>query len=221
MLSPELMQFLKDLSKNNNREWFHANKKRYEREAKKPFAALLQSITESLNDHGHEIEIAPKDMVFRINRDIRFSKDKSPYKTHLSAIISKRGRKNKDYPGYYLHIDKGSVMMGGGAYFLEKAPLYQVRQAIAQGLSDFEQIITNKNFIAHYGTIQGDANKRLPKEFVEVAKVQPLIANKQFYFMSEHDPTIALKEDFVATITRHFLAGKPVNDWLRTAIGVE
>ena len=118
MLTTASFDYLKDLSKNNNREWFHANKKAYEKDLKKPFQNLVQQLIDTFQRHDPDIQIQPKEAIFRINRDIRFSKDKTPYKTHVSAIISPKGRKGKEYPGFYFHFEAGRLMMGGGAYFL-------------------------------------------------------------------------------------------------------
>ncbi len=217
ILDKDFLAFLKDLSKNNNREWFHANKKRYEASLKKPFAALVDAVIEELNKK-EDIPIAAKDAIFRINRDVRFSKDKSPYKTHVAAIISKNGRKDKAYPGYYLHIAQGSMMIGGGAYFLEKEALYSVRQHISLHPTRFAKILKNKDFVTHFETIKGEQNKRIPKEFREAAEKQPLIANKQFYYMAELDPKLCLQEDIIQLIRKHCKAGKVLNDFLIEAI---
>lgn len=220
-LPKDFLSFMKDLSKNNNREWFHANKKRYESSVKKPFAELLQTVFDGLNKKKINIPIAPKDAVFRINRDIRFSKDKSPYKTHVAAIISKHGRRNKEYPGNYLHVSHGHISIGGGAYFLEKSPLYSVRQNIMNNPSGFKRLINNKKFVEYFGEIKGDKNKRIPPEFREAAEKQALIFNKQFYYMKEMDPQLALKDDFSDLIIEHCMAGKKMNEFLVDAMGFE
>lgn len=219
MLQENFRTFLKELAQNNQREWFHANKKRYEQEMKNPFKGLVQAlITKMQTSFAPDIQILPKDAIFRINRDIRFSKDKTPYKTHASAIISKMGRKGKDYPGYYLHIDIGSLMMGGGAYFLDKTALQKVRQHIQLHPQEFRAIIEDKNFVEKYGEIKGDKNKRLPKEFKEAVKNEPLLANKQFYFMAELPPTEIHRADFVDFALDYYQTGKPLNDFLLAGI---
>ena len=218
LIKKEFLLFLKDLANNNNREWFHANKKRYENELKKPFVEVVQTVIDGLNKAGHNIEIAPKDMIFRINRDIRFSKDKSPYKTNVGALISEKGRRHKEYPGYYLHIEQGQLMIGGGAYFMEKEALYACRQAIANDPKGFKKIINAKAFKDHFGGIQGAKNKRIPKEFVEPGEKQELIYNKQFYFMAELDPKLLLKDDALKTIISHYKAGKALNTFLQEAM---
>ncbi|MEN0004064.1 MAG: DUF2461 domain-containing protein [Bacteroidota bacterium] len=221
MLTQESLDFLKDLTQNNNREWFHSNKKRYENHLKKPFVNLVGAFIERFQQHDPGIQIAPKDAIFRINRDIRFSKDKSPYKTNVSAIISPKGRKGKEYPGFYLHIERGRLMMGGGAYFMEKDTLYQLRQSIIHQLDRFQQLYQDPTFQEKFEEgIQGDKNKRLPKEFQEAAAKEPYVANKQFYYMAELDPKHILQDDFLDFAESYYLASKPFNDFLVEGMGM-
>ncbi len=104
-LSKSVFDFLKDLAENNNLEWFHSNKKRYEKEGKTPFIDFVSELRERLLTIEPRLaEVPVKKMIFRINRDICFSRDKSPYKDHFAALISPEGTKNKVIPAHYLHI---------------------------------------------------------------------------------------------------------------------
>ncbi|MCE7922969.1 MAG: DUF2461 domain-containing protein [Haliscomenobacteraceae bacterium CHB4] len=223
MLSSDFLQFLYDLSQNNNRDWFEKNKKRYEVSVKKPFVATVAAIIERVQsfEPGYG-PITPKDCIFRIYRDTRFSKDKSPYKTNVAASFNPKSVKSTadamSYPGYYVHIEFGALWMGGGAYFLDKEPLRKVRTAIMQDPSAFRTLISEKNFVEKYGNIRGEANKVLPPEFKEAAKSEPLLANKQFYFMAELNPENALRPDFPDFVADYFRAGKPLNDYFRKVI---
>lgn len=225
MISSDFLQFLYELSQNNNRDWFEKNKKRYEATVKKPFeatvAAIIEKVLQMEPSYG---PITPKDCIFRIYRDTRFSKDKTPYKTHVSASFTPKNIKSTSdaisFPGYYMQIEFGSVWMGGGAYFLDKEPLRKVRTAIAQDPDAFHDLLNDKDFKEKYGEIQGERNKVLPPEFKEAAKSEPLLANKQFYYMMEVDPDNALRADFPDFVAEYFRAGKPLNDYFRNAIGV-
>ena len=219
IITKDFHSFFKDLSKNNNRDWFLKNKKRYEASVKQPFNTLIQELINKAQKIYPDIQIEPKEAIFRINRDIRFSKDKTPYKTFSSAIISRYGRKSKDYPGYYIHLSHGELSIGGGAYFLEKADLSKVRNYIMNHPKEFEKVLKHKKFKEFYGTLKGEQNKRLPKEFQAAAEKQPLIANKQFYFMSDNNPKDSLKDDFVKSIVDKMKAGKVANDFLLKALG--
>lgn len=218
MLTSDFLQFLYDLSQNNNRDWFEKNKKRYEASVKKPFEETVAAVIERIRAFEPDFAAAPKDCIFRIYRDTRFSADKTPYKNHVGAILTSHGRKNMEQPGYYLHIEFGNLMLGGGAYFLEKEPLRKVRTAIAQNPEAFRALVSDKNFAEKFGELKGEKNKVLPPEFKEAAKSEPLLANKQFYFMAELDPENALRADLPDFVATYFKAGKPLNDFFRKAL---
>lgn len=222
MLNNDFLQFLYDLSQNNNRDWFEKNKKRYEASVKKPFEATVGEVLQRLATLEPEFaRVEPKNCVFRIYRDTRFSADKSPYKTHVAAVFVPQGKKSVEdlaIPGYYLHVEFGSLQIGGGAYFLDKEPLRKVRTAIMQDPEAFRELISEKNFVEKYGEIKGDKNKMLPPEFKEAVKSEPLLANKQFYFMAELDPENALRADFPDFVFEYFRAGKALNDYFRKVI---
>lgn len=219
-MNTEFLQFLYDLSQNNNRDWFEKNKKRYEVTVKKPFEALVGELIEGLKILEPDFQIQPKDCIHRIYRDTRFSANKTPYKTHVSAVFTPRGRQTMDHPGYYLHIEFGNLMLGGGAYFLDKAPLTKVRTAIAQDPEAFRALVFDPDFSKKYGDIKGEKNKVMPAEFKEAVKKEPFLANKQFYFMAELDPEICLQPDFPDFVMDYFRTGKALNEFLRKAIGV-
>ena len=218
MLSQRSLDFLKDLSKNNNRDWFLANKARYEADLKKPFEEFIGKLIQAVQQLDNRVQIEPKKAIFRINRDTRFSKDKSPYKTNVGAIISPAGAKGKEFPGFYIHVEQGLLMLGGGAYFLEKEPLHQVRQYISLHPKRFQEIIKHPDFVSKFGAIKGEQNKKLPTEFQEAAVNQPLLYNKQFYFMAELAPHHALGTEAIPFAMAYFSAGKPLNDFLIEAL---
>ncbi len=218
MLSQQSLDFLRDLSKNNNRDWFLANKARYEADLKKPFEEFIGKLIQAVQQLDNRVQIEPKKAIFRINRDTRFSKDKSPYKTNVGAIISPAGAKGKELPGFYIHVEQGLLMLGGGAYFLEKEPLYRVRQYISLHPKRFQEIISQSDFVSKFGEVKGEQNKKLPAEFQEAAVNQPLLYHKQFYFMAELSPQHALSAEAVAFAMEYFSAGKPLNDFLVEAL---
>lgn len=218
MLTQDFLQFFHELSQNNNRDWFEKNKKRFEASVKKPWEATVEAVIAAIRAFEPEIRVAAKDCVFRIHRDTRFSTDKTPYKTHMGAIITRAGRKGMAEPGYYLQVEFGQVLLGGGAYFLEKEPLQRLRSAIAQSPADFREIIENQSFVEVFGELKGERNKVLPPEFKTAAKHEPLLANKQFYYMAELPPETALRADFPQFAAECLRAGKPLNDFCRAAI---
>ncbi len=213
------LAFLKELAENNDRDWFHANKNRYEAAVKVPFETLVAQILSQIGQKDERfLLVLPKNCIYRIHRDTRFSPDKTPYKTHVSASISPQGTKNKEFPGFYLQLGGDQILLGGGAYFLEKETLKKVRHYIASDLEEFESVMTEENFVKKFGGIKGEANKRLEADFQAVFAQQPLIANKQFYFMSTFEPDILLKNDFASFITEYYLAAEKVIHFLEKAI---
>ena len=217
-INQSTLDFLKDLSKNNNRDWYHANKKRFEKEVKKPFESFIANVIDRFREINPDINIQPKEAIFRIYRDTRFSKDKTPYKTHISALVSPHGRKGKEYPGFYFHLEPGMLMMGGGAYFLEKEALQRVRQHIMQQPKAFRKIVEDPTFVETYGELKGEKNKILPKEFKEFGEKEPLIYNKQFYYMHEMPPKTILQDDFMDVVVDHYKAGAPLNQFVLEAL---
>lgn len=220
MLTNNALDFLKDLTKNNNRDWFHANKKRYEADLKLPFEQFISTLIEAYKEIDPQISISPKEAVFRIYRDTRFSKDKTPYKTHVGALVSRFGRKGKEYPGHYIHVEPGRLMLGGGAYFLEKDALQMVREHIVRNPGEFSSIIQSDDFQSKFEEVKGDKHKRIPKEFKDIHEVQPLIANKQFYYMAELPPKKVLGDKGVDFVMDYFKAGEELNKFLRAAMNV-
>ncbi len=219
MLTTESLQYLYELSQNNNRDWFEKNKKRYEANLKKSFEAFVGELILRLKSFEPDFQIQPKDCIHRIYRDTRFSADKTPYKTHVSAVFTPRGRQTMDVPGYYMQLSYGSLMIGGGAYFLDKEPLTKVRTAIMQDTEAFRSLVFTGEFFDKFGELKGDKNKVLPPAFKEAAKKEPLIANKQFYFMAELDPELCLQPDFPEFVAAYFQAAQPINAFFRDAIG--
>ena len=145
MLSKDSLQFLEDLKVNNNRDWFLDNKKRYE-VFKKDYHQLVGNFLDTMKPMDPSLEMLEiKHSTFRINRDIRFSKDKSPYKTHLGIWLSS-GVKGWNRSGYYIHIEKGNSFIAGGFYCPEAEDLKKVRKEIAYFYDDLEEILNAKNF---------------------------------------------------------------------------
>lgn len=210
--------FFKDLAKNNNKEWFDANRKRYEQSVKEPFAAFVAEAIKRIAKHDKSIHLEPKDAIFRINKDIRFSKDKTPYKLETSAIISPAGRKDHKVPGIYFAFGPEAVKFYGGCYQPEKDQLEMIRTAIIRDPKGFRKVIDAKTFKATFGTVQGEANKVLPAEFKEAAKKEPLIANKQFYVGAEKPAKTVTDPKLMDHLMDHYLAMCPLNAWLAAAM---
>ncbi|MHA2090502.1 MAG: DUF2461 domain-containing protein [Candidatus Kariarchaeaceae archaeon] len=214
----EFISFFEELNENNNREWFHSNKKQYEEFVKEPFKQFIEELIYRIQEKEPDLAITAKDAIFRIYRDIRFSKDKTPYKVQVSASIKNGGRTGPNHPGYYIQMSHKNIMLGGGCYHLDKEGLYKIRTNIAESLDDFSEVINDKKFVNKFGEVIGDKNKRLPKEFKEIQEKQPLIANKYFFFRADIDPKILLETDFMDQVMEFYETGRPFNQYLKQAL---
>ncbi|WP_343486930.1 DUF2461 domain-containing protein [Allomuricauda sp. d1] len=218
MISKAFTDFFKELAKNNHKEWFHANKKRYENDVKAPFLSLLNEILLKLTAWDDRILPDPKKALFRINRDIRFSKDKSPYNTIMKAGFSPGGKKS-ELPGYYLGIDAEHVHVGGGLFMVRPPELKKVRQHIAKNPDALTKLVHNNAFKNAFGQLKGERSKRLDKEFLEAAEQTDLIYHKQFYGFAEFPLSNFYESDrLVDEIMAHFETIKPLNAYLGKAL---
>lgn len=209
----EYRRFFRDLAKTNSKEWFDANRKRYEEHVKKPFAAFLADLIAELASRDPALErLQPKDAVGRINRDIRFSKDKTPYNPFMSAILTPGGRKDKVTPGLALRVGD-FVWMAGGSYMPSKESLQTIRERIRDEMPAFRKLLKAKRFASRFGELEGEANKRVPKEFQDALEKEPLIARKQFYFTTELDGDVVTNGKLIRTIIQHWEAARPLNEF--------
>ncbi|MBK7958418.1 MAG: DUF2461 domain-containing protein [Bacteroidetes bacterium] len=212
------IQFFKELAKENHKEWFDLNRKTYEIEVKKPFENFTQDLANTIYKFDSEVNTDYKKAIFRINKDIRFSKDKSPYKLNRSCAISKFGKKDHESPGYYVEISADKVSLAGGAWSPSTESLFKIRQEISYNMKEFEKLTKDKKFIEAFGEIRGEKNKQIPKEFMEDAKAQPLIFNKQFYFWKEYPASLVCSDKLLETIISDFKTILPMNQFLRRAM---
>ncbi len=217
--TPAFLNFLAELELNNNREWFNANKQRFKEQVEKPFHEFVAVMIERIAAHDPRIAITPKEAVFRIYRDTRFSKDKTPYKTHMSAVIGINGRKGPHSAGQYIQISAAELALYGGSYMPDRQALHRIREAIAAQPERFERLLNAPAFREKYGgQVHGEKNKRLPTEFAEAAQRQPLLFNKSFYFFAKLPAETILREDLPEICIEYYLAGKPLGDFLTEAI---
>lgn len=175
MLQAPTLKFLKDLRKNNNREWFEKNRKTYEA-AKEDMAALVNAVIAQLGKKDEGIaQLTAKDCIYRINRDVRFSKNKAPYKNNMAASLISGGKKS-DNAGYYIHIQPGGEsFIGGGRYMVEPDQLKKIRQEIDYNWEEFQTIIHNKKFKTCYGKLERGEGMSLSREPKGYEKDNPAI----------------------------------------------
>lgn len=215
MISKETIQFLKDLKQNNNREWFQDNKKRYAT-AKKDVESFVAAVLAELPRVDSDIAgLAPKDCMFRIYRDVRFSKSKEPYKTNFGASIAKGGRKSP-FPGYYIHIEPGGSFWGGGLYMPSGPFLKAIRQEIDYNQKAFEKIVWDKEFKETYGDLWADDKlKTAPQGYGQDHPAIEWLRMKSFIAFKEVKDSEILKETVVEQVVSDFATLKPMIDFLK------
>jgi len=217
--SADFFRFFEQLSQNNTQEWFDDNRNFYDDAVKRPFKDLVQDVIERIRtQHDPQFCLPISDVVFRLNKDIRFSRDKTPFHTFVSANISHAGKKSKECPGFFFRFGCDKIIMGGGSFELDKENLTRVRHHIEDEMDRFNAIVEDGNFIDKYGELKGDRNKIVPKDLRELYEEQPLIANKQFYYEAETDTSPLLRDDLPDMLLEYYCAGKPLNDFLKEAI---
>ena len=214
----DFISFFEELKDNNHKEWFDANRKRYISAVKEPFQAFVTHMIDRVKEDDPKVMITHKEAIFRINRDIRFSKDKTPYKTNVSAVVSRGGRKDMTTPGMYFELKPEEVRFYGGLYMLDKEQLYKVRSAIARDLSGFDAVLNDPDFKKTFETLRGEQNKRIPKEFQEALKKQALIANKSFYYYTILPASLITSDKLDDELMALYEISKPMREWLTDAI---
>ncbi len=216
--TPEYLDFFKTLAANNHKEWFDANRKTYIKEVKDPFAHFVDDLIHETSKIDSEINITHKEAIFRVNRDVRFSKDKTPYKLRMSAIVSKYGRKDKSYPGLYVELGPEKLGIYGGLFSPSTQDLYKVRNAIVTNINQFNKLVSDENFTNLFDTVKGQKNKRIATEFREKAASQDLLFNKQWYYTASLEPDMIISEDLLPQIIKHFKAMQGFNNFFKEAL---
>ncbi|MEN9973668.1 MAG: hypothetical protein RIS20_2015 [Bacteroidota bacterium] len=215
----DYLHFFIELAGNNHKTWFDENRKRYETSVKKPFYAFTQHLIDQLAKKDPSFaELQSKDCVFRINRDIRFSKDKTPYKLMCSAVVAPNGKKSKAVNGIYFELSPEHVRAYGGIYEIDKEDLDAVREGIASNMDEFRSIYSSKTFKKTFGEILGEKNKVLPAHLKEAAQEENLIFNKQWYFYAEFPAEQVLSEDLDQLMLSCYEAGRPLEQFFNQFI---
>ena len=213
------LQFLKDLSNNNNKAWFDTNRSRYE-SAKADIQSMVAELIPAIAAFDPPIgQLVVKDCTFRINRDVRFSKNKSPYKTNMSAYFSMGGKK-ASVAGYYFHFEPGKSYAAGGFYSPQPAELSKIRQEIDYSLDDWKKILSNKTFKKYFPAgVDGIASLvRPPKGYDENNPAIHYLKMKHFIVSKPFTDTAVQSKTLIKDIAATFSAMKPMIDFLNQAI---
>lgn len=218
MIHKETFQFLKNLKKNNSKEWFDANRTQYKK-AKSEFETFIDKSLIEIGKFDKEIIFTTaKESIFRINRDIRFSRNKQPYKTNFGAFMAKGGRKGT-HAGYYIHVEPDNCFLAGGIYMPSGPMLKTIRTEIFENISEFKEIINNRSFIHHFGKgLYGDklnaAPRGFPKDFPDIE----LLKFKHYTVFKNEPDEVFQKPDFLEEVALVFQIMFPFNSFLNRAV---
>ncbi len=216
-MSEKIIEFLSKLKENNNRDWFKANKPYFE-EVKNDFSDMVAHLIRALAVTNSEIaNLEAKDTIFRIYRDVRFGKDKSPYKISMGAIIAPGGRKSY-YAGHYLHVEPGGSFLAGGLWRPPSDKLKKVRSEIYYNSSEFKSIISDVDFKRYFGGIEGSKLVRppvgFPKDFADI----DLLKFKDFIVSHQIDDNEVVNAGFMETSINIFEKMNPFIGFLNRAL---
>ncbi|MEO5684087.1 MAG: DUF2461 domain-containing protein [Chitinophagaceae bacterium] len=220
MLQVATIKFLKDLQKNNNKPWFDANRPVYE-DAKADFAQFVQALIDKHGSKDDSIkELKAKECMFRINRDVRFAKDKSPYKNNFGASINRGGKKSM-FAGYYFHCQPGEAFVGGGLWVPMPPDLKKVRQEVDYCFDELKKILAAKKFKTVYADLIKDSETSLvnvPQGFEKDNPAATYLKLKSFIAMKKLDDKTLASKDLVNTTLEAFDALQPLLTFLNRAL---
>lgn len=211
MIQQSTLNFLEVLKANNNRDWFQANKAVYER-AHQNVIAFADSLLDKMRIHDHLETASGKASLFRIYADTRFSKDKAPYKTHFGIRFSRATAQLRG--GYYFHLEPGHSFIAGGFFAPNPDDLKRIREDISFNYEDWNELLTEPNFVSTFGELRGDEVKTAPKGFDKDHPAIDLLRKKQFILRHDFTDKEVLQPDFVEKLDQTFQNLRPFFDYM-------
>ena len=210
MFSPKTISFLRSLKRNNDREWFRARRGDYDTHVRAPMIAVIERLAQDFRGFAPELIASPKQSMFRIYRDTRFSDDKSPLKTQISASFRWRGLPKGEGAGLYLEVNPGWVWMGGGFYRPEARHLVRIREHISRTYPDIERLVRAAAFKRAVGSLDGEVLTRVPRGFGKDDPAAEYLKYKYFLAGCEFPPELATSPRFYPTLVTTFKAIMPL-----------
>lgn len=211
--------FLKKLKRNNNRDWFLENKHLYEENLKIPLQKVILELGKNLSNKAIGIHFDPKRSIFRINRDVRFSNNKDPYKTNIGAsFVSYCHNKKDQFPGLYIHIEPGNCFIGGGLYMPSGEQIRKIRELINQDPDVLKKIISAPNVKKYFGGLSGEKLKTAPRGTSADHPHIDLLRWKQFIYIKHYKDSDFQTGNLAKTIEKEFMAMMPLVNWLNKAL---
>jgi len=211
---PEALGFLRQLRRHNNRSWFLERKETYENQVKAPMVELVSALGRELLSYAPEMVVEPSRAIYRIYRDVRFSPDKRPYKTHIAAIFTPRGISKHAGASLYFHVSPEEVLIAGGVYMPGSTELLAIRRHIAGHHEELREIVSRRAFRRFFGQLEGEQLSRPPKGFMSDHPALDLLRYKQFLVSATHPAELAGSRELFREINRHFQVMMPLVQFL-------
>jgi uncharacterized protein (TIGR02453 family) len=214
----ETLRFLRALKRNNRREWFNAHRDDYEAYVRQPMTTIVERLAVDLRAFAPELVAAPKVSIYRIYRDMRFSDDKKPYKTHVAAVFPTRGLNKHEGAGTYFHVSADEVWIGGGMYSPQPSQLFAVREHIAGHVRQLRAIVESPGFRRHVGELGGDKLSRVPRGFSQDHPAAEYLKHKHFVAGAEFPSAFASSPAFYKTLLTVFRQVTPLARFLNAPL---
>lgn len=221
MFTPETLKFLRQLKRNNDREWFKARKDRYEAHVRGPMVALIERLAGDFKRFAPEIVASPKTSLYRIYRDTRFSEDKTPLKIQVSASFRWRGLPKGEGAGLYLEVHPQWVWMGGGFWAPPMPQLVRIREHIATTYPDIDRITRARSFTRVFGRLEGEKMTRVPRGFANDDPAAEYLKFRQFLGGREFPPEFATTQEFYPALIETYKALMPLIRFLNEPLSAE
>jgi uncharacterized protein (TIGR02453 family) len=208
--SRKTISFLRSLKRNNDREWFRARREQYDAHVHAPMVAIVEQLAQDFRLIAPELIASPKQSMFRIYRDTRFSSNKKPLKTHAAAVFRTRDLPKPQGAGLYFEIAPGSVWIGGGMWRPEPAELVRIREHIADTWPEVRSITRAASFRRRFEGLSGDAMTRVPRGYRADHPAAQYLKHRQFYGGAEFSESLAYSQEFYPTLLATFKALMPL-----------
>ena len=221
--SKSFFSFFEELAENNERAWFTENKERYRREVLAPLSVFVSAMAPRLEKISKHYVADPRPnggSIFRIYRDLRFAKGGKPYKEHGACQFRHQAGKDAHAPGFYVHLEPGQVIFGGGIWKPPSPELRKIREAIAGRPADWKKVVADKRLVEVFGRVDGDGLIRPPRGFDPDHPHIEDIKRQTYFVMRREKPAIACRADFADEVAATFRAARPLMRFVTKAVGV-
>jgi len=210
------IEFFGHLTLNNSKAWFDEHRKDYEEHVREPFKKFATDLLQGMKKIDKDIDVEGTKTILRINKDVRFSKDKSPYRTNLASTFGVSKSDKFIWPGYFIGVGvEEGVQALGGMYMPDTAMKNKIQQSMANNPEEFMKIINSSKFKKHWNTVNGDRNKRVPNEWESALEINPYILNKTWTYGKSYPVDLALSKELLPTLLADYKAAVSFQNYFK------